>query len=109
LYKFANNIFNCLDAIKFKHTQFDAVIVKDGTFYATAHTEKHGGCLIVGSLVRTGGGGLMFGKALKEFAAAGGFPHGIDIHGETLAYTSYSNSSVILVDRKKLNAHVSKS
>jgi hypothetical protein len=91
LYRFMDDTFHFMDAIRIRNCQFDSIIVHDGKYYATAHTETRSGLILYGSVSKS---------RLEPYKSksVAGFPHGIDIVGSKLAYTSYSKSAVYIMD-----------
>jgi hypothetical protein len=86
-----NKSFRIQDKIMMPKTHIDSIIAKDNTFYFTCSNEK-GGFIRKGQ-VKDG----KFVGNLETFNAAD-FPHGIDICGNKLAYTSYTDSTVCIMD-----------
>lgn len=84
--------FRLLDSLQFPRAQMDSAIsYNETTFYATIANDK-GGFLVKGCVENN--------KLVKsvEYIETVDFPHGIDIHGNKLAYTSYSDSTVCIID-----------
>ena len=82
--------FKQLDIVTYTNIHFDSVTSKDGIFYATGDDTKDG-YIYVGS---TDNDKL---TPIKKHKVQG-FPHGIAIHGDKLAYTSYTTSGVYITD-----------
>ena len=84
--------FKLLDSIEFPKAQLDcAISYNENTFYATIVNDK-GGFLVKGCVENN-----KFVQPV-EYIKTGDFPHGIDIRGNKLAYTSYSDSTVCIID-----------
>jgi hypothetical protein len=69
----------------------DSLIAKDNVFYVTI-ADDVGGFIMKGSVC---GGKIV--RSIDKIPV-GDFPHGIDICGNKLAYTSYSDSTVCIID-----------
>jgi hypothetical protein len=87
LYRFSYQNFKYIQKISLKNIQLDSAIYKNGHVYVTAHSPiEHGlllKCSTKDSIV-----------TVLEKQAVQNFPHGIDIHEKTLAYTSYTTSGI---------------
>lgn len=82
--------FKLIDKIDLPHMHFDSVTSKDGIFYATA-AGLEGDFIYIGNCVNNK---INIIKKLPVEA----FPHGITIHNDKLAYTSYGTSSLYILD-----------
>jgi hypothetical protein len=87
LYSVKGDTFKFLVKRSFKGVHFDSVTNKSTKIYATAHSEKELGLIYVFDVKDN----LL---QLLETKPVYGFPHGIDIYGKTLAYTSYNTSGI---------------
>ena len=86
--------FRELHTIQYAATQFDSVVSKDGTFYATG-SDLTSGYIYVGSLDPTDQTDRRI--RINKYPVQD-FPHGISICANKLAYTSYTTSAVYIVD-----------
>jgi hypothetical protein len=82
--------FKQLDVVTYTTTHFDSVTSKDGIFYATGD-DANDGYIYVGSADNDKL------TPIKQHKVQD-FPHGIAIHGNKLAYTSYATSGVYITD-----------
>jgi hypothetical protein len=83
-----NSQFEETDRREFPLTHFDAVAVRGNDFYATA-SDMEGGWIYCGT-VKDGKIETLDKQGVSDF------PHGINILGDILAYTSYATSSIYL-------------
>jgi hypothetical protein len=84
--------FKLLDSIEFPKTQLDSAIsYNETTFYATIAND------VGGYIIKVNVQDNKFVQPMT-FIKTADFPHGIDIRGNKLAYTVYSNSSVCIID-----------
>jgi len=89
-YKLHNNKLLLLDSIYIKNAQIDGSMIYNNYFFMTLHSEIYKcGYIYIGSFTDTN---IKFIKKVP----CNDFPHGIDIYNNKLAYTSYTNSSVMV-------------
>jgi len=89
-FKLQNNKLLLLDSIHIKNSQIDGSVIYNNHFFAVLHSEIYKcGYIYIGSINDTN---ITFIKKVQ----CNDFPHGIDIYNNKLAYTSYTNSSVMV-------------
>jgi hypothetical protein len=85
--------FKVLDSVDIPCTHFDNICSNECTFYATGANLQHGYIF----------NGNVKGKRIDSLFAyqVHDFPHGIDIMGNKIAYTSYSTSGIHFMDKSQ--------
>jgi len=77
-----------LDSIHIKNSQIDGSVIYKNYFFITLHSGiDKCGYIYIGTIHHTN---ITFVKKVR----CNDFPHGIDVYNNTLAYTSYANSSI---------------
>jgi hypothetical protein len=82
----------------FENTQIDACIYHVPYCYVTCTNIQGNGYIFRSKLVplSSSGSGLAYNFTENVHVQCAGFPHGIAIHGDMIAYTSYSDSAVFI-------------
>lgn len=92
--------FTLLDSVEVPLTHFDGIVSNGSLFYATG-ADLQGGYIFKGCVE---------GQKFKSITAyrVNDFPHGIDIMGGKIAYTSYDTSGVHIINENVLEEGESK-
>jgi len=90
IYSLEKNQLTLLDSIEIEKSQIDGSVIYNNYFFVTLHCGiDKCGYIYIGKIDKDK---LIFVKKVK----CNNFPHGIDVHNNRLAYTSYTSSSVII-------------
>lgn len=90
LYRLNPTEMTFLNEVVLENSQTDGLVMQGNNFFATIHSaDDRCGYIVVGEILDD------TVRVLRKVKCAS-FPHGIDICNDKLAYSSYTNSSIIL-------------
>jgi len=92
LYKLNSTQMTFLNEVVLENAEVDGLVMQGDKFFATVHSaDDKCGYIVIGEILED------TVRVLKKVKCVS-FPHGIDVCNGKLAYTSYTNSSIIVHD-----------